>query len=420
MSIRLFFAFFFVSFSAVAHAQTAGEITPSERVQSYVVVREGPSTTTSPIDKLHPGENLPVVGEVPGWYQVALADGRTGYVSKAWTVASAATVGRFRVHAIDVGTGLATFVEGPDFTLLYDAGSNDDTRGGVNNRVVAYLRAIRPDLRVIDHVILSHAHKDHLHLLPDVFDAYKVRNVWDSGRLYDSCDYRKFLLKVRDEQGIVFHAAVGDNTATSYTFNCAQQPKTITIPLGPRLTPSTVRLGRYAQMTFFHVDTQLHADPNENSLVVLLELAHRRILLMGDAEGGERNEPQSAPAPGSVEAKLLACCRAALAADVLFVGHHGSKTSSRTALLDAVGATNFIVSSGPYEYSGTTLPDVAVVQELSRRGNVWRTDRDDRACAVNPQKIGQDADNKSGGCDNILIEVTQAGVVSVNYNMIAD
>ena len=38
--------------------------------------------------------------------------------------------------SIDVGTGLAVFVEGPGFTLLYDGGSNDDIADGADNRLV--------------------------------------------------------------------------------------------------------------------------------------------------------------------------------------------------------------------------------------------------------------------------------------------
>jgi len=75
------------------------------------------------------------------------------------------------MHAIDVGTGLALFVEGADFTLLYDGGSNDDTARGNQNRILAYLKSVRPDLTTLDHVILSHPHKDHVELLPDVLAA---------------------------------------------------------------------------------------------------------------------------------------------------------------------------------------------------------------------------------------------------------
>src|SRR3546814_3981510 len=76
-----------------------------------------------------------------------------------------------------------------------------------------------------------------------------------------------------------------------------------------------------------------------NSVVVRLDLGSRRILLAGDAEGGERKPPSEPPESGSVEAKLIACCAADLKSDVLIVGHHGSLTSSRRAFLDAVGAS---------------------------------------------------------------------------------
>ena len=127
-----------------ASAQTL--VRPDERVVRGVNVREGPGTDTAVIASLRPGQSLEQAGEVPGWYAVRLADGRTGYVSKAWTIPVEAQ-GPYRVHVIDVATGLAIFVEGPGFTLLYDAGSNDDSRGGANNRVVAYLAKIRPEAR---------------------------------------------------------------------------------------------------------------------------------------------------------------------------------------------------------------------------------------------------------------------------------
>ena len=100
-------------------------------------------------------------------------------------------------------------------------------------------------------------------------------------------------------------------------------------------------------MTFLHADGRDLPSPNQNSLVVRLDLGTRHLLLMGDAEAGGRADPSETPKPGSIEADLLACCQAALKADILVVGHHGSRTSSRAAFLAAVGAHDFIVSSGP-------------------------------------------------------------------------
>ena len=45
--------------------------------------------------------------------------------------------GTYRVHMIDVGTGLAILVQGHDFNLLYDGGTND--AGEKPLRVVSYL-----------------------------------------------------------------------------------------------------------------------------------------------------------------------------------------------------------------------------------------------------------------------------------------
>lgn len=120
------------------------------------------------------------------------------------------------------------------------------------------------------------------------------------------------------------------------------------------------------------------------------------------------------PTPVSVEGQLLACCTADLAARIMVVGHHGSKTSSRRALLDAVSASVYIVSSGPMKYGSVVLPDQEVISELAARGQVFRTDQNDGACAQNPSKIGPDNDGKPGGCDNIRLLISDSAPLQVS------
>jgi beta-lactamase superfamily II metal-dependent hydrolase len=115
----------FVATPAVA----APEVAPSERVRRNVVIRASPDGDAARLGRLMPGEHLALEGETAGWYQVRLPDGQVGFVSKAWTViigtgSQPLTEGaqRYRVHVIDVGTGLAVFIEGPGFTMLYDGG----------------------------------------------------------------------------------------------------------------------------------------------------------------------------------------------------------------------------------------------------------------------------------------------------------
>lgn len=404
----------------------AQDITPSTRVTRNVVVREQASTASAPVGRLAPGDRATVTAEVPGWYQVRLADGTTGFVSKAWTVPvgeplvpTAASTG-YKVHVIDVGTGLSVFVEGPDFALLYDGGSQDDLADGTDNRILAYLAKVRPDLRVIDHLILSHPHKDHLELLPDVFDHYQVRNVWESGRVNETNGYCRFLQKVAAEPGVLYHDAIASNASRTVTFTGSNCSGPVLVAEAAQMTATPVRLGAGAQMTMLYRDAKRYADPNGNSVVVRLDLGSRRILLAGDAEGGERELPSTAPAVKSIEAQLIACCRADLKADVLVVGHHGSLTSSRSVFLDAVQASVFAISSGPFPYKKRVLPDPEIVTELKGRGQVFETDLDDDQCAANPAKIGPDADESPGGCKNILISVGANGSLSAGYLEAAD
>lgn len=415
--------------SASAHAQD--KVAPSSRVVAAVVVREEPTTNSEALARLRPGEVLQLADEVPGWYRVQLPDGRIGYVTKSWTVIvrepAAAATPQWTVHFVDVGTGLATFVEGPDFSLVYDGGSNDDFALGARNRFLAYLKKVRPDLRTINHVVISHPHRDHVELLPDLFDAYEIKHVWESGRLYDICGYRALLSKIASEPGVIYHdahPASGVHTASLPPKICYGQsaPFMVQIPHGDALRQGLkVTLGSGASMSFLTADAELHPDPNENSVVVRLDLGEKRLLFMGDAEASsEREAPTVPPRADFAEGFLVDCCSADLRSDMLVAGHHGSMSSNRVKFLDAVGAHVFVISSGPKRYGSVTLPDPPVVNELRGRGAVWQTDFDDGSCRTDAAKIGLDNDGKAGGCDNILVRIPSAGDLIVNYERIND
>jgi len=289
------------------------------------------------------------------------------------------------MDVVDGGTGLDILVRGPDFTLVYDGGSNDDLARGPSNRVLAYLRAVAPTLTTIDHLILSHPHRDPVGLLPDLFAAYQVRHVWDSGRINDICRYPALLTAVRDEPGVEYHSALQDFGTRGYSFRdraggCygnAAPAVTLQLPHASRITNSPIPLGQQATMTILHADRAPHPSPNENSLVVRLDLGGTRVLLMGDAEAGGRRPTSEPPADTSIEGTLLSCYASDLAAQVLVVGHHGSRRSPQTTFLDAVDASAFVVSSGPHEVRQRRAADSDIIAELDARGDVFRTDVND-------------------------------------------
>jgi len=348
------------------------------------------------------------------------------FVLFASSAAAKPDPGNYVVHVIDVGTGLSIFVEGADFTLLYDAGSNDDTARGDRNRVLAYLRAIRPDLRRIDHVILSHPHVDHTELMPDVLAAYEVSNIWDSGAFNPICSYQLFLEGAANEAGAIYHHATGRPGPHEASFparTCyghSMPATTVSMARSVPITSDPIPLGLGASMRVLYANGTVTNFFHEANLVVRLDLGSRHVLLPGDAEAGGRRPPADPPDPGSVVGRLLACCATDLRADVLIAPHHGSKTSTRVAFLDAVNANIYVVSSGPRVYAGLTLPDGEVVAEYESRGTVWRTDRNDYRCGQSPAKIGPDDDGRPGGCDNVRISIDRAGTITAAYYERAD
>jgi competence protein ComEC len=88
----------------------------------------------------------------------------------------------------------------------------------------------------------------------------------------------------------------------------------------------------------------------------------KRILLTADLEAAD-------------ESRLLKSDPAALAADALVVGHHGSKTSSTPDFVAAVGARQALISAGYRNRFGHPREEV-VARYVERGAKIWRTDRD--------------------------------------------
>lgn len=286
----------------------------------------------------------------------------------------------FELRVFDVGTGLSLLVTGEDFSLLYDAGSNDDRGLEASNRVLAYLELALDETK-LDHVFVSHPHRDHIGLLPDVLTRYEVAHFWDSGLVAESEVYRKLMTTLEGTSALVHHGGAD--------FVSGQE-----IPLGRRASAKVLSVRPQA------------TEANDASIVLRLDLGGQRVLLMGDATGGERANPEQPPAKRSVEAELARLPAQELASEVLVVGHHGSKTSSRGAFLDKVHPRLAIISSGPMPYGRVVLPDAEVIEALEKRGaEVLRTDEHDDACRQRSEKVGQDADGSPGGCSAFTIRL---------------
>jgi competence protein ComEC len=333
--------------------------------------------------------------------------------------------GQYRIHLIDVGTGLSVLVQGSDFSLLFDGGSVDDLGiidpMGNNSRLLSYLyAAIGPSgpsecvpsgdtwpphdpttMLPIQHVFLSHPHSDHARMLPDVTHCYAVQNFWDAGDWYASATYRNVVEAISSAKpAISYHTASPVSSSLNVDGTAITPPpvwdsfaagETVTIGAGARLKVLFADGGGYPN------------DANLNSTVIRLDLGTKSVLLAGDAESGSRADPSTPP--GATEKALLDNYASDLKVDILQVGHHGSKTSSRTAFLRAVAPSFALIGAGPQPFGGVVLPDPVVIdalQTLSSQPHILRTDVHDASGCPLADRIGVDTPGP-GGCDNYIL-----------------
>ena len=337
--------------------------------------------------------------------------------------------GHYRVHMIDVGSGLAILVQGSDFNLLFDGGSGDDSRGivaaGNKSRLLAYLfaaigpsgeDACTPDgddwpqrtsntQLKIDHVFLSHPHDDHVSMLDAVLRCYDVQNVWEPGLGYDNQEYRQFLKAISEEDGAHYHTVVPVPDNRSQTV----AGEKVTIPDGVHWTSfdegAAVSLGSGAKLKVLHVDAASHKDnANLNSISARVDLGRTSLLLLGDTMAGSNMQPLSAK-PSLGEGELMEQHKDDIDVDILQVGHHGSSTSSRIDFIKAVSPKFALVSAGPRPYTGEVLPTKSVIDQLKQLvPTVLRTDDHDKGGCTEKDRVGVE-DDAPGGCDNYVLEI---------------
>jgi competence protein ComEC len=218
---------------------------------------------------------------------------------------------RLRVTALDVEQGDSTLVDFPDGRLmLVDAG------GFVGSPVDPGRAVVKPLLRVrrrdrVDVAVLSHPHPDHFGGLASALRGVEVGEFWDSGQ------------GESEGAGPAYAALLRELRARSVPI------------LRPRELCGRPRSFGAATVEVLGPcpDFVPRRDANDNSLVLRITFGARAVLLTGDAEHEE-------------EAELLRAHGARLRADLLKVGHHGSRTSSTPGFLAAVTPAVATISCG--------------------------------------------------------------------------
>ena len=234
--------------------------------------------------------------------------------------------GEMFVDFVDVGQGDCTLIRTADAVILVDAGE-----AGTADTVVSYLK--EKGIKNIDCCIATHPHSDHIGALYRIFEEFSVDTVLlpdiPDELIPTTSTYEKFLDGLENVKNII-PAGAGDN------FDFGSLNLDI---LGP---------------------VKEYDDLNQMSLVSKVSFGNTSVMLTGDAE---------TPA----ETDMLKKRNVDYSADILKVGHHGSKTSTSEKWLKTVNPQFAVVSCGLDNDYGH--PHKSIVNRLEDFGvEYYRTD----------------------------------------------
>jgi competence protein ComEC len=251
------------------------------------------------------------------------------WMAPMFTVVPAAPgEGEAWLDVLDVGNGLAVVVRTAHHALAYDTGpawSNDADSG--SRIVVPFLRG--EGIRALDGVIVSHADDDH------------------SGGAIS-------IAAARAPGWLLTSVRAGDPIHVAFE-------RSIRCEAGERWSWDGVGFSILHPAASAYSETARRKE-NDRGCVLKVAAGAASALLAADVEARS-------------EAEMISRDALVLRSDVLVVPHHGSRTSSTPAFIDAVAPRDAIFTVGYRNRFGHPHPAV-VARYLSRGIRAWRSDRD--------------------------------------------
>lgn len=210
------------------------------------------------------------------------------------------------VHFLDVGQGDSTLIQGPDFALLIDAGRHNA------DDVVPHLE--RLGVTRLDLLIGTHPHADHIGQIDRVLARFPVDEVWMSGDEATTATYERILDALAASDAGYHEPRAGE------VYDIGSAVVQVIHPV------------------------ELSGSLDDNSISLRIVYGNVAFIFTGDA--GVRAE------------QAMIDRGEPLAAQVLQLGHHGSRTSSGQPFLEAVAPQIAIWSAGAGNSFGHPHPEV--------------------------------------------------------------
>ena len=242
--------------------------------------------------------------------------------------------GTLEMTVLNVGQGDCIFLQFPDGqTMVMDAGSEFGS-SNTYDKLADHLDV--RGIQALDYMFITHSDYDHIRYVQDMLEEYEVKAIYIPRVAEDmSATWTKTIAAIKEETWTnsngeqvlseIFYT-VGDFTieGEDWTMSCHS----------------------YLEDDYPNVKESSSAEvKNSVSPICFLEYADRTIVLTGDSN--ERNEEY-----------LLERGVLNVDADVLKVGHHGSRTSTISEFLNAVDCEYAVISYGEDNDYGHPTPEL--------------------------------------------------------------
>jgi competence protein ComEC len=244
------------------------------------------------------------------------------------------TQGRLQIYSLDVGQGDSELIITPEGkSVLIDAGPP-----AAGDEVVAALQ--KKNVQSLDLAVATHPHSDHIGGMRPVIENFGIKNFLDSGRDYSSKEYERMLRAINEKRIKFIEAKRG----MKFDLDSGVKLEVLN-PQGNGQWITKVREGGSVE--------------NANSVVLRLSYGNFSMLFTGDAETETEEVIMNSGAP--------------LRAQVLKVGHHGSRYATSGEFLEAVAPEAAVISCGASNRYGH--PTKQTLDRLQKAGvKIYRTD----------------------------------------------
>lgn len=230
---------------------------------------------------------------------------------------------KLKIHYIDVGQGDSAIIEQNGHYMLIDAGTN-----ACEQNLISYIDNL--NITKFDYIIATHAHEDHIGSMDAVINKYDVDKVLFAKHTSTTKTFENFVTAVKNKGLKLYAPSINEE----FKF---QDSKFIV------LAPNSSK----------------YEETNNYSIVVKVIYNENSFLFTGDAE--------------SLSEEEMLNNNLDLSADVLKVGHHGSKSSTSQKFLNAVNPKYAVISVGKDNDYGH--PKQTIINRLKNSNIiVYRTD----------------------------------------------